>query len=116
MGYIIGFEKLREIPYTHGVSLETKTWQMSKASRWYAWETVEYPAIHTSIMEKSKLWIQPNRKGKQSLMSLDMFWNYSVNPKADKEVMIISTGFGKELVNCAARGQNMCKICRPWIW
>ena len=31
-------------------------------------------------------------------MSLDMFQNYSVNPKAGKEVMIISTDFGKELV------------------
>lgn len=41
-------------------------------------------------------------------MSLDMFQNYSVNPKAGKEVMIINTDFGKELVNCAARGQNMC--------
>ena len=31
-------------------------------------------------------------------MSLDMLQNYSVNPKAGKEVMITSTGFGKELV------------------
>ena len=31
-------------------------------------------------------------------MSLDMLQNYSVSPKAGKEVMITSTGFGKEQV------------------
>ena len=31
-------------------------------------------------------------------MSLDMLQNYSVSPKAGKEVMITSTGFGEELV------------------